>query len=543
MATVSADINLYLRLGAWLIGVVGSSEVGETTVVGGTMRNVTADTNIGYSAIELSYGIMSSGPTDRVAETGTLSFALNNGPSNSTGQAGAYSPGHTHGVAGYDLGVECLLTFTYSGTTYYKFSGTLVSVVPSAGQYREQITQCEAVDWMDEAAISKVKGLTVAENKRSDECIQLLIDESVAKQPNAVDLSVGQSTFKTAFDNLLDAQTSVLRSIADATISELGYAYIKGDTTQGGTFRFEDRHSRPKAGVAVGTFSESMVGLEVQRTREDLINTVYVNVHPRTEDASATVLYELTTTDTQPSVTPGESVTLNCPYREASINAYRVAAIDLVPLASGTDWIANSAADGSGSNLTSSVVVEVVTQAANSTELKITNNHATLTAYLTTLQIRGNALKDVSETVLSATDTSSAFSYGERDARIDMKYESDTTLGLSIAQWILNIYSSPAYRVASFTLAANTSAYMMTQSLAREPGDKVTFAESQTGIATTGASGAEIGFFINGVSMTISPGGIINTSWVLSPSSAQSAWVLDQVGASELGISTALGFA
>ena len=65
MATVSADINLYLRLGAWLIGVVGSSEVGETTGVGGTMRNVTADTNIGYSSIELSYGIMSSGPTDR----------------------------------------------------------------------------------------------------------------------------------------------------------------------------------------------------------------------------------------------------------------------------------------------------------------------------------------------------------------------------------------------------------------------------------------------------------------------------------------------
>jgi hypothetical protein len=210
---------------------------------------------------------------------------------------------------------------------------------------------------------------------------------------------------------------------------------------------------------------------------------------------------------------------------------------------SGTDWVANSASDGSGVNLTSSVTVEVNAQAANSTELKITNNHATSTAYLTTLQIRGNALKDVSETVLSATDTSSAFNYGERDARIDMKYESDTTLGLSIAEWILNIYSSPAYRVSSFTLAANTSSYLMTQALAREPGDKVTFAESQTGIATTGASGAEIGFFINGVRMTISAGGIIKVSWVLSPSSAQGAWVLDQVGASELGISTNLGFA
>ena len=83
----------------------------------------------------------------------------------------------------------------------------------------------------------------------------------------------------------------------------------------------------------------------------------------------------------------------------------------------------------------------------------------------------------------------------------------------------------------------------MLESLRREPGDKITFSEVMTGIAATGASGAEIGYFINGVKMTINAPAVIETSWVLAPAEAQAAWVLQQVGASELGITTYLGFA
>jgi hypothetical protein len=83
----------------------------------------------------------------------------------------------------------------------------------------------------------------------------------------------------------------------------------------------------------------------------------------------------------------------------------------------------------------------------------------------------------------------------------------------------------------------------MTQSLAREPGDKITIAESVTGLVATGGSGAQIGYFINGVTMAVRPGGIITTSWVLAPAEQQAAWVLNQIGASEIGITTNLGFA
>jgi hypothetical protein len=127
-----------------------------------------------------------------------------------------------------------------------------------------------------------------------------------------------------------------------------------------------------------------------------------------------------------------------------------------------------------------------------------------------------------------------------------MIYESNTgSYASEIANWILNTSKDARYVVSEFMLASNSSDTLMTQSLAREPGDKITIAESVTGLAATGAGDppAQIGYFINGVSMTITPGGIIKTSWVLAPADQQAAWVLNQVGASEMGISTTLGFA
>ena len=61
-----------------------------------------------------------------------------------------------------------------------------------------------------------------------------------------------------------------------------------------------------------------------------------------------------------------------------------------------------------------------------------------------------------------------------------------------------------------------------------------------TGIAATGSYGEAVGYFINGVRMHISAGSMIQTSWVLQPASAQSAWVL---GTSRLDVNTNLAFA
>ena len=55
---------------------------------------LTNDVRIALQPIEIQYGIQGSGPLDRVASTGTMSFALNNSAANSAGEAGRVSPGH-----------------------------------------------------------------------------------------------------------------------------------------------------------------------------------------------------------------------------------------------------------------------------------------------------------------------------------------------------------------------------------------------------------------------------------------------------------------
>lgn len=542
MATATLALEGQLSIG-WIVGQVGSSEVGETTYIEiGEFEDLTPDVIL--SSPKASYGIKGSGPMDRVAGTGTLKFTMDNSVLNSGGVLGYYTPGHTNARTGWEIGKSIRLKASFDGTDYYKFRGTLINCSPTAGTHGRRIVDCTAVDWMDDAARSRIKNLDIATDQRSDQLVTTLVTDSVTKQPAATSFAVGQSTFDYAFDNLSDAKTPVLRALADVVISELGFLYVKGDTTQGGTLKFEDRHTRPKAGAAVGDFDETMNSLEISRSRGDLINRAYVIVHPRTVDGSVTALYELTTTQTNPNVIAGQTITLIAPFTEASINAYRVAGQSLEPLVSGTDWIANSAADGSGTNLTSDVVVTLAKTSANSVTFQIVNNHATLTAYLTTLQVRGTGVRDTTQTILTASDATSERDFGEIDTRIDMKYESNAgEYGNEIAKWILNIYKDPRNVVKKMSIIGNSSDALMTQCLAREPGDKITLTEAMTGIESTGGSGAELAFFINGVDFEILKGNICKATWTLAPAEQQSAWILQTLGASECGISTNLGFA
>jgi hypothetical protein len=514
----------------------------ELAGAGAGWTDITADTRIGVNPLTIDYGITGSGPLDRVATTGVMSWAMDNSTSNSGGVVGYYSPGHTNARAGWDIGIGVRCKLTYGGTDYYKGVGTLITVIPDAGQYLRQAVICTVVDWMDEAATTRIRGIGIQTNQRSDQIINTIVSNSVVRQPAATSYDTGQSTFAIALDNMNDTQTPVLAALADTTISELGYLYVKGGTT-GGVLKFEDRHARPKFGAAVGSFDETMVALTVTRSRADIINRVYVVVHPRTTAGSASVLYELTTTDSVPSIAGGNTIQITAPFREASIKSYRVAGTSVITPVSGTDWIANTASDGSGSVITSDVAVTLATTAANAVTFNIVNN-GTVTAYLTTLQVRGTEVADISNTVMSAADATSATTYGERDSRVDMKYESNAgEFAFNIAEWILAVYKDPRYVIQKMSIVGNTSAYLMAQALAREPGDKITLAETMTGIAETGASSAEIGYFINGCQFSVSAGGIIRVSWILSPAEQQNAWILQQVGASELGISTVLGFA
>ena len=546
--------------------------------IGSSSTDIAADVMLGVAPLRGTYGIGGSGPLARIAQTGVLTFALNNSVSNSGGVQGYYSPGHVDARANWDLGLIISVTFSYSGTNYIKFIGTLSSIKPDAGAYQRQAVLCTVVDWMDEAARSKVKAIAVQTGQRSDQLVSTIVSNAVGRQPIATSYQTGKSTFDYALDNLRDNSTTVMRALSDVVMSEMGYLYVKGTTdaagAKGGQLVFENRETRPIKGDADHTFSNDMVRFDVQRSRADIINRTYVSVHPRTLDTVATTLWELTSTEVVPVVPALSTTTIVAEFTESLINGVnfggssvttargkQVATTNLTTPSSGTDWIANSAADGSGSNLTSSVTVSIATTAANTATLTLVNAGAA-DAYLTTLQLRGIALRDETVTTSTASDSTSITDYGEQDIRINMPYESSPYNSLGVAEWVTGANASPRFLVRSLEVVGNTSGAMLIQALVREPGDKIGVDELVTGISnrtawllgTAGSSEldetayldfnpASGDFFINGVQFDLSPGNILRVRWNLAPAQQQRFWILQQAGASELGTTTVLGWA
>lgn len=522
--------------------------------LGGVQTDITADVLLGVQSLHCSYGIKGSGPLDRVAQTGTLTFALNNSASNSGGVQGYYTPGHANARTGWDLGVLVYVGFTYGGTTYIKFHGTVNGIVPDAGQYQRQAVTVTCTDWIDEAAVSKLKEVAVQEDRKAGQLVTTLMTASVARQPLNTSFAAGISTFSYALDNFSDTKTTVLRALADVTMSEMGYLYVKGGAgtpgTHGGILTFEDRHTRPLTGDPVVTFDETMVAMKVRRSRQDLINQTFVTVHPRTLDTAISVLWQLTDTEVVPSVAGLTTITMVAEFTSQILTDVdfsastskkargdQIASTNLTTPVSGTDWIANSASDGSGSNMTSNIAMTISITGANTALLQFVNDSAN-TAYLTTVQLRGIALRDDSATTLSKKDATSITAYGEQDVRINMPYESDVNVGLGIADWQNTVNKDLRNTVPSITILGNKNSTLMTQSLVREPGDKIGLVESMSI-----TSGSANGFFINGVDWTLDMGSVFTVTWNLVPSdwAIGDRWILDQVGASELGETTILG--
>ena len=91
-----------------------------------------------------------------------------------------------------------------------------------------------------------------------------------------------------------------------------------------------------------------------------------------------------------------------------------------------TDYAANSAADGSGTDLTSSVTVTLVDREkfqGRGRLVRVVNGHATATAYLTLLKLRADRAYAYSEpTIYQAGDAASQDAHGLRSREIDCRF-------------------------------------------------------------------------------------------------------------------------
>ena len=294
---------------------------------------------------ELFEQVRDSGPLARVAETGTAMLSMRNDAGNAAWLQGYYSPNQPAGRAGFGYGTGFRLAVTYGGTTYYKFRGRIVEIDPVAGQYGLQRTRCRAVDWMEDLAAGQDLRVAAQRDQRADDLLTTLITAMLSTaRPAAQILARGTEPYPYAFYDLGGGTSG--RAVAQKLMqSELGHLAVIGDTTQGGTLRFFNRHHRATADSAVA-LPNTMHGLRVPSAIDRAFNDVRVTINPVRVDATATtVLWALRTepASSRPVIPAGQTRTFWGDYHDPDREAQLIGGTDQVAPVATTDYAANAA--------------------------------------------------------------------------------------------------------------------------------------------------------------------------------------------------------
>uniref|UniRef100_A0A6M3IWH9 Putative tail protein n=2 Tax=viral metagenome TaxID=1070528 RepID=A0A6M3IWH9_9ZZZZ len=480
--------------------------------------------------ITAKYGILSSEPMRFVGDVGTLNFELDNSEGNSAKMLGYYAPDHACCLTGFDIGTPTRLSITYSGSTFYKFTGRLDSVEPVPGRYRDRRTVCQALDWFGDADAFKLRLLEVQVNKRADEALDAIVS-SMTKRPSASSLSAGQETFAYCLDNSRDETTTVLRELKKLMDSELGYCYVVGDQSTGGLLKFDSRHVRPMNHTLTACLTDTdLVDAQVSRRTSNLFNQVRLVAHPREVDDSASVLFTLQST---PQMAPSTSMVITGRYSDPGQRGLsRVGGASMIAPCPATDYTMNSAEDGGGTDLTTNFTV-AASYGGNSVQYEVANLGA-VPGYITLLQARGRGLYDREPVAAEQVSESSVDLYGERVLTFDMPYNDDPLVAADFAGYLIGVLPTPSTRLEQVEFIGNVSDELMTAGLVVEPGARVKLTEAVTGIASE--------FFVQGCEVVLAVDGTIHFKWYVAPASSALYWILGIEGASELDETTILGY-
>lgn len=535
------------------------------------------DYRLQAAGINASTGIRSSRPIDRVASTGQLTLVLHN-------VNNLFTPGHENCVPGFQSGMRFRLAFTYEGRRMTRFYG----IVPPDGieigttQFMT-VTRVKVLDYMEQFAVHQLNLPAYTTNKRLEQVVALILANMPVK-PLSVSYGTGKSTFASVFDTLRD-KTRAMQEVSKATLSELGYVYVKQSATSDEILTVESRGSRSGktlATVNVRTVAEpDMRVTEAGNTRiteagdvretqakfttvdavfnnnyreigvkhaESYYNQIDTKAYPRRIDTSDVILFSL---ERPLEVGANQTVTMKGRFRDPNQEAQTVAALSTVTPVAGTDYIFNAAEDESGANLTANLSVTAV-YGANGVDYTLTNNGA-ITGYVTQLLARGKGVYIYRPVEKTEEDAALVSNDGARTLNLDMLYQDDTLQTADIGSALLEKYKQKSTIIQSVTFIANRDDksviqksigtetvyfqdYLLNAFMDLNIGDKIKIIAPSVGI--------EQDSFIQAIDFSVTAGDIVTYTYGLQDSMYETydAWILGDSTYGVLGITTILGY-
>ncbi len=461
------------------------------------------------SGVRGSYGIRGAqGPLDLVADTGSLKWLMNNSHKNSMGLLGGYSILNPLRRQGWDLGIE--VRHYING--HVKFHGWLDDADSAPGRWGQRDVSCVAVDWLDHAAERPISGLATLTNVTATQIFNAIV-AAVPVQPVAIQAQQTSDVYAYALDTARAEKSTALTEFRRISQSGLELIYVRGD----GTLVLETRDARTSAAAGLtlgGVLPYAYLDSKQKVGRKAIKNKFRVTAYPRTVDGSVVTLY---THQEKSELLPGEIRKVQVRYVDPAQKAARVGGTAMVAPVATTDYTANSKADGSGVNLTANLSV-AAEFGGDSAELTLQNTHASSSLFVTFLRVRGKGLYTYDTITVERSDAASIQLYGERLEKIDMPYQSSSTVAAAVADGLLEVWKRPTPTNASVRFCPNESDELMALFLLSDISTPITIEDSINGTAS---------WYVNGVDYELRPGGILFVTYHLAAADLSSYFRLD----------------
>ena len=343
-------------------------------------------------------------------------------------------------------------------------------------------------------------------------------------------------TGKTTISRYWKSQSYAVPALQEVESTEGGFIREGKD----GKIVFDNRHHR-LAGVGLtsqATYSDASgaarvySGLIMDDPLPHIFNQFSTEVQGCTT-ASVAVLWTLSESGaSSPSIAPGVARTWIARYpTTASANTARGVALWTTTAAT-TDMLANTAADGSGTNVSASIGISV-SKSSETMSITLTNN-TSATAYVTKLQARGTGITADDPASIKQEDATSQTAFGKRTWPSKTKFIPDTDEALDWADFNLSIYKDPT-AVLRMTYFANRDTNAINEMLDRDISERVTVVAENTADLSIDRD-----FFIESVQHKIDANRLHQVTYLLSDAVQFSDfWVLNT---SALGTSTRLAY-
>ena len=282
----------------------------------------------------------------------------------------------------------------------------------------------QATDRLKDLKLRKVD-LPVRINIIPSVLVKEVFDEAeVPASLQNIDLTSGDIIPFAHFSNI-----SPLKALSEL----IKYGFYRFFITGNGVLTFQNRVTSSFE-VSLKTYSEYNE-FAYSLTERTLINNAKVEGQPRkaksgplTDIASLEVPSE----EDVPAIEPGQELEFELEYVDPDSNEARTPAIDLVAPVPTTDYLAFSARDGSGSNLTASLVITPSLFSETSLH-KILNTSGTR-AFLTFYRIRGRALQRKARIIARTRNSASEAAFQRREISVQSNLIGNLAHAKSITQ-------------------------------------------------------------------------------------------------------------